>query len=93
MFAPESVNVPVPLLTRLPSPLITPENSVFSPLPPVVKVEMPSSTLPEPDREPIVSSPSTIKVPLPLTITAPSSNRAEPLERTRVPSLTVVMPS
>ena len=59
MLIPDSVKVPEPTLTRLPAPLITPEN-VWSFVSPVVKViPFASETLPAPDKDWIVSVVST----------------------------------
>ena len=55
MLAPESVKIPAPCLVRPPVPLITPEKVVLV-ASPVVRMAVPSVTLPAPAREPIVSA-------------------------------------
>src|SRR5438067_2331610 len=56
VFAPDKVSVPVPVLTRPPVPLITPENVVEAFVPPLVSANDPRSMLPAPAMEPTVSA-------------------------------------
>ena len=94
VFAPLSVNVPVPVLSRLaaPLPLITPLNVVVSLLPPVVSRFAFSVTLPAPARLPMTSLLRRFSVPFTFTITLLVSTMAAPFCRLSVPPLTTVAP-
>ena len=91
--------MPVPVLTRPPSPEITPANVVVASLPPVVSV-CPAAictppVVPLPAREPMVSEFDTSSVaPATLAIvTAPVLAIALPLRTSSVPALMVVAPA
>ena len=95
VFAPDSVNVPLPVLVRTPEPLITPANSVDWSLPPVVRtvpgrlIEDPAT----PASEPIVSEDAISNVaPLAVRFTALSLGIAEPPWAASLPLETSVLP-
>ena len=93
MLMPDSVSVPVPALVRpLPAPEITPEKVVLALSPPAVRL-LPSTTLPAPASEPMVSAPlARVRVAPESTVVVAVSEREEPPLTDRVPVETVVAP-
>lgn len=91
----DSVNVPVPVFTKVPAPpssRICPEKVVEALLPPTVNTEAFSMvSVPAPAIEPTVSVAMTWRNPL-LTTTAPASDNAAPPLSCRKPPLIVVPP-
>ncbi len=85
--------MPVPALVSPPVPLITPEKVVDVLFPPVVRVPVPSVTLPTPAREPIVSAKLfRSKVAPPATTTALVLAMRLAAPSCKVPTLMVVAP-
>ncbi len=94
VFAPDSVNVPVPCLTSPPLPEITPAKLV-SVASPVVSVLAPSVTVevPEADAsEPMVSDPVNVRSPVPFSVTAAVSDSAAPSAVSPAAVFTVTTP-
>jgi len=95
VLVPDRVNVPVPVVTRLPPvPVTLPAKVVEALLPPVVSVLPPSVTkeLLPPASEPIVSEFCRLNVAPVATVTAPLFESALPPETVSVPALTLVLP-
>ena len=90
-MAPESVKVPVPVLARVPEPLMMPLIVVLLLRPPLVKVTPePITILPAPAIEPTVSVVLMLYVAPPATVMAVVSAKVP--ETVSVPALIVVVP-
>ena len=96
-MAPDSVNVPPPVLVSCPLlPLIVPSKAVLAPLPPAVRVLAPSLTCAlvaaMPDNDPTVSLFNKLSV-LPLaSVRADPSGTAAPFCSLSSPTVTAVAP-
>ena len=90
---PLRVSVPAPVLVKPPVPVSAPEKVLVVPSPPAVRVWLPSASVPDPAREPTVSSasPSERVAPVSMLRRAPSASEAPPVSAS-VPAATVVAP-